>query len=226
MNLNDRIRRRRAELLGITITELTIVLLFVLFVYSQEGDRDLQNAQAKIDALEKDNKELVGKNRDLKKELRENKERLALMERLLRLLEAQTEYFNIEHDKVTYENADEYVQKIEAQINGGRDKPNCLPENQYLLSVWMGDDGFTVAKIGVEAPERLESELQAMVGTFDRKEQMRTKEAAQAFKTIFAWSVEHECRFFVELYDKTTRKDTFVRNSDMIEKYFYRKKMW
>jgi hypothetical protein len=223
----DEKRRRRAEVLGVTITELTIILLFVMFVYSQEGDRELQFVNDKIHKIMHENSELNNAIQNLKKEKQEYEVKLVKLKLDIVVLQKNiVDRLNIKIDEITTNDIEKNNKIINQRLKPPAGKYNCLASKGYLLSIVMKDSGFRISRF--ETPDRgkLIDSLDLVINTHGKDLLLSTKDAKRNFWKLFELSRENNCRFFIKLYDETSRKDTFVSQLDLVDSYFYKKKMW
>jgi len=227
MSLLEIQRSRRTEVLNVTVTELIFILLFVLFVYSEEGDREVHRLEEKLFTTLKENKKLKVINRELTNEARELSSLLSQREReITMLLDNIFPHFNLGGIALSSEEIDRYLNIFIDANNKGTGKRNCLPKNRFLFSVVMHDDGFLVKPIGGVVLKNIRSELPGDIQTLLEMQDVNTADAKKMFAHIFKWSAEQGCRFIVKLHDKTSIKSAFVAQTDLIENYFYRKKTW
>ena len=109
----------------------------------------------------------------------------------------------------------------------GTEYPPCWAEPEtgrieYIFDVALLADGFLVRKR--DLPDRAE-DWQALPLEWRVVEQRLDAETFLArFAPLYAWSVEHECRFFVRAFDETgpTEKAIYKRQMRVLEARFYK----
>ena len=123
------------------------------------------------------------------------------------------------------------VDGLRREVNiarGGSDFPSCWYDEDgdriFLFDVALRDEGYWLQLTGIASEKRLAfsgPDPTSVVGrTLDEMEFL------DEILPLYGWSVENECRFFVNVYDETGQsKDIFKQRLSVLERRFYKREL-
>lgn len=110
---------------------------------------------------------------------------------------------------------------------GGADFPSCWytdGDRVFLFDVALRDDGYWLQLTGTALemlPEFTGPDPTDVVG-----QTISETEFLDGVLPLYGWSVENECRFFVNVYDETGQsKDIFKQRLSVLERRFYKREL-
>ena len=89
---------------------------------------------------------------------------------------------------------------------------------QYLYNFNLQDDGIQVKFL---ATDRKSAAKDLGAPALSSKVKMSVKEFRASMRPVFEYSQRHDCRFFVEVFDSTSKKSSYIRNLRAVETFFY-----
>ncbi len=233
---------RRGLVLGLTMAEIAILIIFVLllaFAVLLAGQRDKRKEAEQIAKARQDT--IIS----LKKQFSEIRERLPegksieelqrelvsvskTRQQLEEVYEAAKEHgFSPEPDALrdALESAREYEDLISA--GKGTEVPSCWVRDdesiEYIYDINLTPNGLVVRETDLShrKEERRALQLQNIVLEQDISE----ASFRAATSNLFEWSKERKCRFFVRVFDSTgpTEKSIYQSRLKTVEAHFYKK---
>ena len=123
------------------------------------------------------------------------------------------------------------VDGLRREVNlarGGSDFPSCWYDEDgdrvFLFDVAMRDEGywFQLTRSALEMlPTFSGPDPSGVVGRT-----LNETEFLDVVLPLYGWSVQHECRFFVNVYDETGQsKDIFKQRLNVLERRFYKREL-
>lgn len=122
------------------------------------------------------------------------------------------------------------VQNLRNRLSaGGRgtEYPPCWAEPEtgrieYIFDVALSAQGFVVRER--ELPHRSDDRKELPLGRVTTGQRIDAATFLEQFEPLYAWSVQHECRFFVRAFDQTgpTEKEIYKRQMRVLESRFYK----
>lgn len=240
---------RRGSVLGLTVAEVSLLFVFIILLMIAGPARREQEMTEML----ADFGMTVGDTAQLRSALRDQivhdtvRERAwkelvpasdergtasELVTRLNALAERRSDSLKmVQSTTVEISRLRRQVDGLRREVNlarGGSDFPSCSydedGERVFLFDVALRDEGYwlqlTVSSLEMaltfSGPDprgvvgRTLSETEFLDGVLD----------------LYGWSVEHECRFFVNVYDETGQsKDIFKQRLSVLERRFYKREL-
>jgi|GEM_PF-951522 len=168
-------------------------------------------AAAELIAEEFKNKSATGSEKTVLQALAENRTRTEELERKNQDLQSQNQML------------------LAKNLEGGKgtEKPSCwyvkgTTRPEYIFDVSLGSEGVTVFDNNL--PHRASEKAALPIGTIKFNSQLSTDEFLTITAALLQWSDEHDCRFFVRVYDETgpAEKMIYKRHLNTVEQRFYK----
>ena len=233
---------RRGLVLGLTMAEIAILIIFVLllaFAALLAGQRDKRKEAEKIAQARQDT--IIS----LKKQFSEIRERLPegksieelqrelvfvseTRQQLEEVYEAAKEHgFSPEPDAVrdALETAREYEDLISA--GKGTEVPSCWVQDdesiEYIYDINLTPKGLVIRE--TDLPHRKEERRVLQSQNIILGQDISEASFRAATSNLFEWSKEKKCRFFVRVFDSTgpTEKSIYQSRLKTVEAHFYKK---
>ena len=116
-----------------------------------------------------------------------------------------------------------YLHKV-AYGEGGRDKRPCWVDDsgkvEYLYMVTIGEKNILLERAWPDERNEDVKSIPAVIGLVGKR--MSLDEFNLAARPIFDWSVKHDCRHYVKIWDNTITKGPFKNQLFGVEEYFYK----
>lgn len=207
--------------------------------------KELELVKQKIATLEKQTVALKEKNKELEaiKNVLDNidgispeslKNSLVIIEKFVsaskdKLSEKELNNFSdiierLEREKSTMQGQLSYMQK-KLDNGKGTEKPACWANKdgrpEYIYSVAMASDGLTLHKI--EAPDRDKDYAELPVSSVIFEKKIGLNDFRIETNPLYQWSNEHNCRFFVKVFDLTAgnEKEIYKKHLRIVGEHFY-----
>lgn len=121
------------------------------------------------------------------------------------------------------------VDGLRREVNlarGGSDFPSCwydeAGDRVFLFDVALRDDGYWLQLTGSASEMRMTFLGPDPTGVVGHT--LSEREFLEGVQHLYGWSVEQECRFFVNVYDETgMSKDVFKQRLSVLERRFYKR---
>jgi predicted RNase H-like nuclease (RuvC/YqgF family) len=223
--------RRSTTVFGIAVSELFILLLFlVILLWIATTPAKSDTADLRIAALEAKIKELDGEVKKLRTENTRLKSDLEQRDFLISLLWKLYEKKPITlspNPEVRRKQIDVAVAEAKKrEESGGRGHANCLGKGSgALFRLTINDEGVSVQSIGEAANEKI-SQIPAAF-TLVTARVVSVQKFDELSSSILKWSNAQKptCRFDVTFVDKTTTKVTYRAAEKAMDKSFYKREV-
>ena len=228
---------RERFLFGLTLTEIVILLFFIVLMLSlvakEKSDVEKEKSAAKVANLEN----IIAKQ---KQKMDDDFKRLELLASVLgddsisprdalddifqSLQEADSKIFNLKQDK---NNLSGQIKNLSREIiqKGGKGVPPCWTDSngkaEYIFSIWLRNESYEVVRAWPKHREVAAMDLQAVKLMMNQN--LAKKQFRKHAKQIYDWSVTNECRHYVKIHDtKENNKPTYKKMLLTVEDYFYK----
>lgn len=219
MKSSDRSAIRRAQVFGISLTEMMLILLFLMFLAAKSSGSVTDVCRAELDACKKRSAELERQQEQAKKEIAALKNENDKLRQWVRtLLIALNEKPLAVDDPNFIFDAEGKI----ARVRAGVGRPNCLVsgEGTLLLSLLMEDGYVTASRLWGEKDDGAVAALPAVQDLIRRG---RISFPLFIERAASISGAHKDCVFHVRIVDKTTTKETFKPQLLQIESHFRRR---
>lgn len=243
--LTDKKSYNRGLVLGLTMAEVAILIIFVLLLAfaallaeqrdkRKEAEQLAKVRQDTIISLQKKQKQFAEVQKWLPegKSIEEVQRELVVISDTRQQLEefreaAQEHGFSPEPEVVrdALETAREYEDLISA--GKGTEVPSCWVRNdesiEYIYDINFTPKGLIVRE--TDLPHRKEERRALKLQNIVLNQEISEASFLSATSNLFEWSISKKCRFFVRVFDSTgpTEKSVYQSRLKTVEAHFYKK---
>jgi len=114
-----------------------------------------------------------------------------------------------------------------SKLGGGTEMPACWADPtsgriEYIFDVALRNDGILVHNNHL--PSRVPDEKLLPLASLTFDKQINDDDFEDETSSLYSWSKEHGCRFFVRVFDETgnEQKETYKRRLNAVEGHFYK----
>lgn len=216
---SDRVAVRRAQVFGISLTEMMLILLFLMFLVAKSNGPAVDSCKAELEICQKRAAELERKKAEAESTIAKLKRENEKFRQWVRTLLIALNERPLPADDPNFEfDAEGKIAKVRAGVG----RPNCLTstEGAFLLSLLMEDGFVTATRLWSEKDEA------SVARVPDAQELLRRGRIPFPAFLESAASISRankDCVFHVRIVDRTTTKETFKPQLLQIESHFRRR---
>jgi len=137
------------------------------------------------------------------------------------------EYQTLEHEVKNLKGQMKNIRERLVAMGKGTEMPACWADpvtgkSEYIFDVALTSHGLIVCDRKLETRKKEQSKLPIAGITFDKE--ISSKQFLEECRPIYQWSKDHECRFFVSVYDLTKQdeKERYQLITRVLEQRFYK----